>query len=102
VAAHIAHLEHRRAAARCAGINKLRDLYATGMLENTRAGLGAMATTPGRDVPELVRILSGYNQRAAANARPPIAPYAGTLARVLGANAINRAAQPDDQGKRGP
>lgn len=74
------------------GVNKLRDLYAAGLLDNTRTGLGAMAATPGEKVPDLVRLLAGYNQRATANARPPLAPYAGTLARVLGLNAIQQGA----------
>jgi hypothetical protein len=60
-----------------------------------------MAATPGRDVPDLVRLLSGYNQRAAQNARPPVAPYAGTLARVLAIRAIQQGAQ-DNQQQQSP
>lgn len=85
------------------GVNKLGDLIATGMLENTRTGLGAMSVTPGRDVPDLVRLLSGYNQRAAANARPPIGPPMANLARVLALKGIRDAAtaaqQPQSPGR---
>jgi hypothetical protein len=75
------------------GLNKLRDLHAAGVLERTRAGLGAMSTTPAENVPDLVRILAGYNARAAQNARPPVAPYASNLARVLAVNTLNQGGQ---------
>jgi hypothetical protein len=73
------------------GGNILGNLRQSGM-ENTRNAIGAMMATPGRDVPDLVRILAGYNTKAAQNARPPVAPYAGTLARILGLNALNQGA----------
>jgi hypothetical protein len=69
----------------------LEHMRETGM-ERTRAALGSMSTTPGHQVPDLVRLLSGYNQAAAANARPPITPLAKTLARVGAIRAINNQA----------
>ena len=70
----------------------LQNLRETGM-ERTRTGIGSLVTAPGSQVPDLVRILAGYNARAAANSRPPVGPYASTLARVLAQNAINRKAR---------
>jgi hypothetical protein len=78
--------------------NVLGNIRQSGM-ESTRNAIGSMMTTPGRDVPDLVRILAGYNERAAANARPPVAPYAKTLANVIAADQLRRAneAPPEDQ-----
>jgi hypothetical protein len=72
------------------GVNALRQQRANLGTERTRAAVAALSTAPAAQVPDLVRILAGYNQRAAANARPPIAPTANTLARVLAANAPGR------------
>lgn len=74
----------------------LQGMRDTGM-ENTRAALGSILTTPGRNVPELVRILSGYNARAAQSARPSAMRDAGALARVLVPTLIAR--QPSQQGQ---
>jgi hypothetical protein len=70
----------------------LENIRESGM-ERTRAGIGSLVTAPGAQVPDLVRILAGYNARAAANSRPPVAPYAGMLARVLAADTIRRKAR---------
>jgi hypothetical protein len=79
----------------------LEQMRETGM-ERTRAALGSMSTTPGHQVPDLVRLLSGYNQAAAANARPPITPLAKTLARVGAIRAINNQAAQAQEGAQQP
>jgi hypothetical protein len=79
----------------------LEHMRETGM-ERTRAALGSMSTTPGHQVPDLVRLLSGYNQAAAANARPPITPLAKTLARVGAIRAINNQAAQAQEGAQQP
>lgn len=73
------------------GLGALANIYHTGAMERTRSGIGSLMTTPADKIPDLVKILSGYNERAAANARPALAPYAGTLAKVLGSSALQRA-----------
>lgn len=75
-----------------AGLGGLQHLRETGM-ERTRSGIGSLMTTPGDKVPDLVRILRDYNEHAAQNVRPPIAPYAKTLAGVLGLNAVQNSSQ---------
>jgi hypothetical protein len=70
----------------------LQNLRNTGM-ENTRSAIGSMSVTPAAKVPDLVRLLAGYNDRAAGMARPPVGPYAKTLAQVLGINALQTAPQ---------
>lgn len=82
-----------------AGLGGLQHLRETGM-EKTRSGIGSLMTTPGEKVPDLVRILRDYNERAAQNVRPPVAPYARTLAGVLGLNAVQNASQQNGQQQR--
>jgi hypothetical protein len=77
-----------------------QSLADTGM-ERTRNAIGSLMTAPANQVPDLVRILSGYNQRAAANARPPITPLAKTLARVGTIRGVNYLAQQEDARRHG-
>lgn len=70
----------------------LQNLRETGM-ERTRSGIGSLMTTPAEKIPDLVRLLSGYNERVAGYGRHPVGPYAGTLAKVLGLNAVQQASQ---------
>jgi hypothetical protein len=79
----------------------LGNLRQTGM-ENTRSAIGSMMTTPGRDVPDLVRILSGYNAKAAENARPSVAPYAKDLARVIALDQLRRSNEGEPRERREP
>jgi hypothetical protein len=73
-------------------VSGLQNLRESGM-ERTRAGIGSLVTAPAQNVPDLVRILAGYNARAAANSRPPVGPVAGMLARVIAANTVDRKAR---------
>lgn len=68
----------------------LQGMRDTGM-QNTRAAIGSMMTTPANKVPDLVRVLANYNAKAAQAARPPLAPYLSTLGRTLAINQIQRA-----------
>jgi len=65
-----------------AGTGILSNLRNTGM-ENTRTGIGSLMTTPAHQVPDLVRLLAGYNQRAAGMAPPTVGGSASLLARSL-------------------
>lgn len=58
-------------------------------LDRSRAAAASMLTAPADQVPDLVRLLSGYNVRAAANSRPSVSPLARTLAGVGAVRAIN-------------
>lgn len=78
-----------------------QNMRQTGM-ENTRAGIGSLMTTPADKVPDLVRLLAGYNDRAAQFTRPSIRQDASLLARVLAPTFIGQASQQNGQDRRAP
>jgi hypothetical protein len=77
------------------GVNAIRQNLADAMTEKTRAAIGGLSTVRANQVPDLVRILSGYNARAAANARPPTLPFLSNLGRTLAVNEASRLNRPD-------
>ena len=82
------------------GANWLRQHAAESGMERTRNAIGSLMTAPASQVPELVRILGGYNQTAAANARPPITPLAKTLARIGAIRGVNNLAAQSQQNEQ--
>jgi hypothetical protein len=67
----------------------LEGMRNTGM-ENTRAAIGSMMTTPAHQVPDLVRLLANYGARAARLGQPGLTPSMSSLGRLIANSAMSR------------